>query len=320
MTPPPLPSRPPGPPVITARNLSRFYGMILGLNNVSFQVGSGITGIVGPNGAGKTTLFRLLLGQIRPSSGDLTVFGETPWNNPRVQRQIAYCPESEQVPGGLRPLDWLVGLGQISGYSSGQARAEAVDALTRVKLGSEHWRKNVSAYSKGMKQRVKLAQCLLHKPSLVILDEPMNGLDPMGREDIANVLRDLADQGASVLISSHILHDLEALCSDYLFLRWGRIPRSLNETAAPDRRDRWPDATTFRCDNPEALARFFFERGLVRGCDIHPETKTLHVRWNDPDRFHADFHALLLESGVAIQEVQTTESFLEKAVGPAHDR
>jgi ABC-2 type transport system ATP-binding protein len=154
----------------------------------------------------------------------------------------------------------------------------------------------------------------VHEPALVILDEPMNGLDPMGREEFGNVLRELARDGRSVIISSHILHDLEALCAEFLMLRWGRIPRALNEATSPDARDRWPEATTFRCDAPDRLARFFFDRQLLSGCDIAPETGTLHARWRDADRFYADFHQLLLESGVRIFEVQSTESVLEKAI------
>ena len=303
-------------PIIQAENLSRFYGMVLGLNNVSFAIRPGITGIVGPNGAGKTTLFRLLLGQIQPSSGDLTVFGERPWNNPAVQSRLAYCPESEVMPAGLRPLEWLTGLGMISGLSAADADARARASLARVKLLPEHWSKRVTAYSKGMKQRVKLAQCLLHEPQLIILDEPMNGLDPMGREDVAVILRSLAHEGVSVLISSHILHDLEALCADFILLRWGRIPRSLNEAASADARTRWPEATTFRCESPEQLARFFFARDLLRGCDIVPDTGTLHVRWREPEKFFGAYHELLLESGVRIFEVQDTGSLLERAIDP----
>src|SRR4051812_44987825 len=140
--------------IVQAENLSRFYGMILGLNNVSFAIRPGITGIIGPNGAGKTTLFRLLLGQIEPSSGELTVFGERPWNNAAVQSRMAYCPESEVMPAGLRPLEWLVGLGMISGLSAATADQRARAALERVKLPAMHWRKRVTTYSKGMKQRV----------------------------------------------------------------------------------------------------------------------------------------------------------------------
>ncbi len=303
-------------PIIQAESLSRFYGMVLGLNNVTFSIRPGITGIIGPNGAGKTTLFRLLTGQIRPSSGSLTVFGEVPWGNLSVQSRLAYCPENEAVPEGLRPLEWLVGLGMISGLSATEAHTRARSALDRVKLGSEHWKKRVTAYSKGMRQRVKLAQCLLHEPALVILDEPMNGLDPMGREDFSNVLRELAHDGTSILISSHILHDLETLCADFLLLRWGRIPKSLNEAASAESRARWPDATTFRCDAPEMLARYFFAQDLVRGCDIDTETGALHVRWKDSNRFYGNFHEILLKSGVRIFEVQGTASFLENAIEP----
>ena len=305
-----------GDAIVRADNLSRFYGVILGLNNVSFAIHRGITGVVGPNGAGKTTLFRLLTGQIQPSSGSLTVFGAKPWNNLAVRTRLAYCPESEAVPPALRPLDWLTGLGMISGLSARDAQTRAHAALHRVKLAPEHWKKRLPALSKGMKQRVKLAQCLMHGPDLVILDEPMNGLDPMGREEFGNVLRQLAQEGTSILISSHILHDLEALCSEFLLLRWGRIPRSNQEAASPEARKRWPEATTFRCSSPEQLARYFFERELLRGCEIVRDAGLLHVRWRDADEFYRAFDDHLLASGVKIFEVRSTASFLEKAIAP----
>jgi len=304
-------------PIVQAENLSRFYGLFLGLNNVTFTIRPGITGIVGPNGAGKTTLFRLLTGQIKADSGKLEVFGATPWNNPVVQAQIAYCPESESVPAGLRPLEWLIALAMISGHSAKEAEKRARLMLDRVKLAPEHWKKRLTMLSKGMKQRVKLAQCLLHEPKLIILDEPMNGLDPMGREDFSNVLRELAREGVSIVISSHILHDLEALCSEFILLRWGRMAHTENEAASPDAQKRWPASTTFRCDSPENLARFFFEKKLVRGFDIAGEDE-LRVQWHDAAQFYGDFNALLLESGVQIFEVRSTASFLEKAAGATH--
>ena len=300
--------------IVLAENLSRFYGVVLGLNNVSFQINPGITGIVGPNGAGKTTLFRLLLGQVQPSSGTIRVFGELPWSNPVVQAQLAYCPEDEAVPQGLRPRDWLVGLGMISGLSATEAAARATAMLERVRLPPEHWSKRLTELSKGMRQRVKLAQCLLHQPKLIILDEPMNGLDPMGREDFSNVLRDLSREGTSIVISSHNLQDLEALCSEFLLLRWGRVPRSSNEVVVPSTRKAWPSSTTFRCEQPALLARYFFDQHLVQGCDIAEDDGLLHVRWSDPQRFYGEFDRLLLASGVRIFEVRSTESLLEKAM------
>ncbi len=300
--------------IILAENLSRFYGVVLGLNNISFRINPGITGVVGPNGAGKTTLFRLLLGQVKPSSGTIRVFGEFPWSNSIVQAQLAYCPEDEAVPNGLRPRDWLIGLGMISGLSAEDAEQRSGEMLERVKLPPEHWKKRVTELSKGMRQRVKLAQCLLHRPKLIILDEPMNGLDPMGREDFSNVLRALSREGTNIVISSHNLHDLEALCSEFLLLRWGRVPRSSNEIVAPGVRKEWPNSTTFRCDQPALLARYFFDQHLVQGCDIEEDEGLVHVRWSDPNRFYGDFDRLLLESGVHIYEVRSTESLLEKAM------
>jgi ABC-2 type transport system ATP-binding protein len=205
----------------------------------------------------------------------------------------------------------------ISGLSGRAADERARAALDRVKLLPQHWGKRLTTLSKGMRQRVKLAQCLLHEPALVILDEPMNGLDPMGREEFSQVLRQLARDGTSILISSHLLHDLEALCSEFILFRWGRIPRSSNEAASADARRRWPEATTFRCEAPEKLARYLFEQQLLRGCEIEAESDLLHVRWRDADRFYNGFHQFLLESGVRIFEVRSTTSFLEKAIEPS---
>ncbi len=320
--------------IVEATNLSRFYGIVLGLNNVSFSIGPGITGVVGPNGAGKTTLFRLLTGQIRPSAGELHVFGGLPWNNPTVRAQLAYCPEDEAVPPNIKPRDWLTALAMISGLPAREAKDRATAALERVRLPAVHWSKNVTAFSKGMKQRVKLAQCLLHEPKLIILDEPMNGLDPMGREELANVLRELAAEGTSVVISSHILQDLEALCRAFILLRWGRMPSSSNALANAQRDEktaaeaaatpelpavparRWPSETKIRCDDPQRLARFLFERELLQGCDLDDETMSLVARWRDPAAFYENFHGLLLESGVTIQEVNAKGSALERAIEP----
>ena len=307
-------------PIVQAHNLSRFYGVVLGLNNVSFEIHPGITGLVGPNGAGKTTLFRLFTGQIRPSHGEITVFGGHPWNNPAVPAPRGEFPEREAGPAGLRPLDWLSGLGMISGLSARDAERRSREALDRVRLASAHWGKPVNTYSKGMRQRVKLAQCLLHAPELIILDEPMNGLDPMGREDFSGVLRQLAREGVSVLLSSHILHDLDALCGDFILLRWGRIPRESRDAVSPEARQRRPDATTIRCDAPEKLARYLFDQDLLRGFEFGAEADILHARWRDADAFHARFAEHLLASGVRIFEVRHSSGFLEKIVGagPTH--
>ena len=207
--------------LIQARELSRWYGLVMGLNNVNFEITSGLTGLVGPNGAGKSTLISIITGQLKPSSGELTVFGEKPWNNPTLIRRIGYCPEGEAVPKELRPLDWLRSLAYLSGLTGDQALRRCETILDRVGLPRQHWSKRMAQYSKGMKQRVKLAQGLLHEPDLLVLDEPMNGLDPMGRQEMAHILKALTAEGVSIVISSHILAELESLCKNILILNWG---------------------------------------------------------------------------------------------------
>ena len=209
--------------VIEVRELSRWYGLVMGLNNVSFDIEPGLTGLVGPNGAGKSTLIQVITGQLQPSSGSISVLGERPWNNPNLLKRIGYCPERESLPSELKPRDWLRSLALISGVAPRSAGAMSEALLHRVKLDPAHWDKRMGQYSKGMRQRVKLAQALLHEPELLILDEPMNGLDPMGRQEIAGILSGLAKEGKSILVSSHILAELESLCKNNLVLNWGRV-------------------------------------------------------------------------------------------------
>lgn len=290
--------------IIQATELSRWYGIVMGLNNVSFTVGPGLTGLVGPNGAGKSTLIQIITGQLQPSSGDLTVFGERPWNTPRILRRIGFCPEKESLPVDLRPQPWLRGLALISGMSPAEAQRHSETSLDRCGLGREHWGKRMGQYSKGMRQRVKLAQALMHQPELLILDEPMNGLDPMGRQEMANILKDLARDGASILISSHILAELETLCGSNLILNWGRIIAAGSQgdirTAVTD----WSEQVAIICDQPEKLACHLFQAGILNGFDIHPDSDELVIRVKDAESFYKQWTRLLLDSGVTVFEVR----------------
>ncbi len=290
--------------VIQAHDLSRWYGIVMGLNNVSFEVPPGLTGLVGPNGAGKSTLMQIITGQLKPSSGVLTVFDQIPWNNPGLLGRIGYCPENESVPSDLRPLEWLEGLGRLSGLSGDLSRRRSGEMLERVSLPREAWDRRMGQYSKGMRQRVKLAQALLHEPDLLVLDEPMNGLDPMGRQEVARILRGLADAGASILISSHILTELESLCREILILNWGRILASGSQfEIRADLKD-WPEELQVQCDAPDKLARYLFDSGVLLGFDLLPDASTVTFRVKDPPSFYGQWVDLLLGSGVRVHEVR----------------
>ena len=291
-------------PIIQAIELSRWYGIVMGLNNVTFQVEPGLTGLVGPNGAGKSTLIQIVTGQLKPSSGQLTVFGQAPWNNPPLLCRLGYCPEGEAVPRELRPMDWLRGLALLSGVPPSETAARAEAILDRVKLPREHWSKRMGQFSKGMKQRVKLGQGLLHQPDLLVLDEPMNGLDPMGRQEMAQTLKELADTGVSVVISSHILAELEALCKNILLLNWGRILASGSQKEIRADIKNWSEELEIECDAPESLARHLFDAGVLAGFDLDAEKGLLRIRVKDAASFYEQWTGLLLASGTEVLSIR----------------
>lgn len=297
--------------IIQAHELSRWYGIVMGLNNVSFEIETGLTGLVGPNGAGKSTLIQIITGQLQPSSGRLTVFGQRPWNNPNLLKRIGYCPEGEAVPADLRPRDWLRALALLSGVSPNEADARSEAILDRVKLPRAAWSKRMGQYSKGMKQRVKLGQGLLHGPELLVLDEPMNGLDPMGRQEMANTLKDLAAHGVSILISSHILAELEALCQSILILNWGRVLASGSQKEIRGDIRNWSEQLSIHCDAPDKLARHLFDAGMLAGFDLDPVTGMLHIRVREMSAFYARWTSLLLESGVTVQAIRSESRSLK---------
>jgi ABC-2 type transport system ATP-binding protein len=283
----------------------------MGLNNVSFDIEPGLTGLVGPNGAGKSTLISIITGQLQPSSGQLTVFGESPWNNPSLLRRIGYCPEGEAVASELRPLDWLRGLGLISGIAPAEVGPRCEAMLDKVRLPRDAWRKRLGQYSKGMKQRVKLAQGLLHEPDLLVLDEPMNGLDPMGRQEIAVLLKDLTARGVSVLISSHILAELESLCKNIVVLNWGRVLASGGQKEIRSDIKNWSEELAVECDAPQQLARCLFDAGVLLGFDVDAENSVLHIRVKDASAFYAEWADLLLRSGVTVQSIRSQSRSLK---------
>jgi ABC-2 type transport system ATP-binding protein len=297
--------------IIQAVELSRWYGIVMGLNNVTFEIGPGLTGLVGPNGAGKSTLLQIVTGQLQPSSGNLTVFGERPWNNPQLLRRIGYCPEGEAVPKDLQPLDWLKGLAWLSGLKGDAARQRCEVILDKVGLAREHWSKRMKQFSKGMKQRVKLAQGLLHEPDLLVLDEPMNGLDPMGRQEVARMLSQLAGAGVSIIISSHILAELESLCNDVLMLNWGRVLASGSQKEIRSDLRNWSEELSIQCDTPEKLARHLFEAGVLIGFDLDPGENELRIRVKDAPAFYAQWTQLLLESGVTLYAIRSESRSLK---------
>jgi ABC-2 type transport system ATP-binding protein len=202
--------------------VSKWYGNVIGINKLSLRIPAGVTGLLGPNGAGKSTLLQLAMGQLRPSQGEVRVLGHAPWNNPALNHYLGLCPEQDAFYEWMTGRDFVETCARLGGFWRPQARAAADRALELVGM-TEHMGRPIRGYSKGMRQRTKLAQALVHDPQVLFLDEPLTGTDPVARRDLMDVILRLAGQGKSVLVSSHVLHEVQHLTPRIILLNRGRL-------------------------------------------------------------------------------------------------
>jgi ABC-2 type transport system ATP-binding protein len=271
-------------PVITADHVSKWYGQVIGLNDVSVTVPAGVTGLLGPNGAGKSTFMKLITGQLRPSKGSVAVLGEPIWRNPRLYFQIGFCPEQDAFYDRMTGLEWVRALVRLNGLGESEATEAARRALATVEL-LDAADKKIGAYSKGMRQRVKLAQAIVHDPGLLILDEPLAGMDPLARRRTIRLIRDWGRAGKSVLVSSHILHEIESMTSNILLINNGRILAEGDVHQIRDLIDEHPHTVYVRAEDPRRLARQFLERDDVLSLKFEPGAVV--VETGKPDAFYA---------------------------------
>jgi len=296
-------------PILTSEHLSKWYGQVIGLNDVTVDVPPGITGLLGPNGAGKSTFMKLITGQLKPSQGQITVLGEPIWRNPRLYFRLGFCPEQDAFYERMTGLEWVSALVRLNGYGETQARAAAERALDTVGL-SDAARKRIGAYSKGMRQRVKLAQALVHDPQVLILDEPLAGMDPLGRRKTIRMIREWGREGKSILVSSHILHEIEAMTSNILLINNGRILAEGNVHQIRALIDTHPHTVYIRAADPRGLAREFLARADV--ISMRFEDGALVVETGKPDEFYSSLTELVAsgQSG-PVEEVTSPDDNLQ---------
>ena len=295
--------------VIATEHLSKWYGQVSGLNDVTVTVPGGITGLLGPNGAGKSTFMKLVTGQLRPSTGAVHVFGEPIWGNPAQYARLGFCPEQDAFYERMTGLAWVTALARLHGMSPDVAEAAARRALETVDLLDAADRK-IGAYSKGMRQRVKLAQAIAHDPELLILDEPLSGMDPIMRRRTIRVIKDWGRAGRSVLVSSHILHEIEAMTSTILLIHNGRILAEGNVYQIRALIDEHPHTVSIRAADPRALARRLLMEEDISSLRFEPGAVV--VETPRPDAFYARLTALAAsgEDG-AIEEVTSPDDNLQ---------
>ena len=290
-------------PILVADHVSKWYGQVIGLNDVTVSVPSGITGLLGPNGAGKSTFMKLITGQLKPSKGSVTVLGEAVWNNPAQYFRMGFCPEQDAFYDRMTGLEWVTALARLNGLTPEAGRAAGMRALEAVDLVDAAG-KRIGAYSKGMRQRVKLAQAIVHDPELLILDEPLAGMDPVARRRTIRLIRDWAKQGRSIIVSSHILHEIEAMTTNILLINQGRILAEGNVHQIRDLIDEHPHTVYIKAADPRRLAREFLARADVISLRFEPGA--LVVETGTPDDFYANLTELVASGQSGPVEAMTS--------------
>ena len=298
-----------GERVIVFEDVSKFYGDILGVNRVNLTIAPGITSLVGPNGSGKTTLMNLMTGLLKPTRGRISILG-TGTNEPeKLFRRVGYCAQFDSFPRGVTGRDFIRSYLLIHGYDKSHANELTERALVRVGLQEAGGRK-VGAYSKGMRQRVRLAQSIAHNPTVLILDEPLNGLDPMARAETIRLFRQLAADGLHLIISSHILHEVDMMSDCVVLLNNGYVVAEGDIHGVRDEMEEHPMQILVRCDRPSRLAARLFEQAETVEARLHEDRRGLFVKTKDADKFYVLMNRVVLEEKLNIESVAPADDDL----------
>ncbi len=290
-------------------DVPKFYGEILGVNRVNLQMAPGITSLVGPNGAGKSTLMNLMTGLLRPTRGSVTLLG-IPTDQPdQLFRKVGYCTQFDSFPRGLTGREFIDSFLLVHGFEKKRAGELTEIALDRVNLLDAADRK-VAAYSKGMRQRIRLAQSIAHQPAVMILDEPLNGLDPMVRAETIALFRKLAAEGLHLIISSHILHEVDMMSDSVVLLNNGYIVAEGNIHGVRDEMEEHPMQILIRCDQPAKLAAYVFAQDHVVEARLHEDRRGLFVKTRDADRFYLLLNEVVADGEINMESVAPVDDDL----------
>jgi ABC-2 type transport system ATP-binding protein len=283
--------------VLELTRASRWYGQVIALNDVTTAVAPGVTGLLGPNGAGKSTFLKLLAGQLRPSQGEVRVLGLPAWGSPELFHRVGLCPEADAFWEGLTGMQFVTALLRLTGYDEAECRSRAEGALEQMDLLEAKDRK-IGGYSKGMRQRVKLAQALAHDPEVLLLDEPVSGMDPVNRRRVIDLVKRLGREGRTVVVSSHILHEVEAMTRRVLLIHNGRILAEGDVREIRDLMDEHPHTVALRARDPRALAGRLVGAPHVLSLSFGGDGEWLTVQTARPDEFYGGLHEAAMAAGV----------------------
>jgi ABC-2 type transport system ATP-binding protein len=292
---------------VVAKGCSKWYGHVLGVSDIDLTLRPGIVGLLGPNGAGKSTLMKLMAGLLRPSRGSLAVFDKNPFDDIAVRRRIGYAPEHEKTWDELSALELVTVMAELAGVERSRSRRAAETAIEEMGM-TKAMHRRVYGFSKGMRQRTKLATAIAHDPDLLLLDEPLTGVDPVARADIVERIRKLGEAGKTVVVSSHVLYEIEALTSEIVVIYRGQVLAEGNVYEIRKLIDKQPHRIRIECDQPHAIgsalasaehvARIGFERGAVL------------IETRDPDRCYDQVAEAVLAGGIAVTNLTSPDNNL----------
>lgn len=295
--------------LLECKELGRYYGQVVGLNELTTTLAGGVIGLVGPNGAGKSTLLRLIVGEIEPSRGEVRVLGEKPFANRELYRRLGFCPQQDALYEDMSGFEIVRLLLRLGGFAPAEARARTERALERLNM-TERMHDRVRTYSKGMRQRVRIAQSIAHDPEVLLLDEPLTGLDPVGRRALRGLFRALADRGASILLSSHVLHEVEATTDRILLLHRARLLAVGTVSDIRGLLDHHPHSVEVACDRPRELAARLVGLPEVESLRV-PSPDLLVVQSRTPQALYPAVVRAVQEGGFRVARMGSPDDDLE---------
>jgi ABC-2 type transport system ATP-binding protein len=292
--------------LIVFDNVSKFYGEVLGVNRITLSIVPGVTSLVGPNGAGKTTLMNLMTGLLHPTKGTIRVL-DVPSSDPeKFYRNIGYCSQFDAFPKGLSGYQMIHSMLSLHGFRSREAEERTWNVMERVGMTDAAHRR-VAGYSKGMRQRIRLALALAHEPKVLVLDEPLNGLDPMARAEVIELFRKFAESGMHVVISSHIMHEVDIVSDSVIMLSGGYVVAEGEIQGVRHEMEEHPIQILIRCDRPGLVASNVFQQDSVVEARIHTDGGGLLVSTRNPDQFYELLNRIILQHRIAVESVSPAD-------------
>ena len=295
---------------IQIEGLSKWYGQVLGINDITAELGPGVTGLLGPNGAGKTTLLKVLTGQTKPSRGFAHINGQPVWNNSTVFHHVGFCPDIDTFYEDMTGMEFLVYLVRLHGYAGRKAKNLALETLETVNLLDAR-QKKIGAYSKGMRQRIKLAQALFHKPECLLLDEPLSGMDPVGRKHTIDLIHAYGEEGRTVLVSSHILHEIEEMTKRIMMINHGTLIAEGDVHEIREMIESHPCQISITSPDRETLSNHLVAFPEVVSIRRGENNWELVIETRHPDRFHNRLTDLIVSEGFSIEALSSPDDNLQ---------